>query len=341
LEFVSDFVLRISNLQAMAGVDLLYYRPWRGQFRAPARAVWPIARVALGMLWRRKLFWVLYALGLLIFLMFFFGQFLLDWAETQIESTGPIAIGRFRARPEQLLALVRRGFKALSGSQDTFRYFFGYQGTTLVVMLTLAGSVLVGNDFVFGSLPFYLSKPVSRWHYVLGKCLAVGVVINLLSTVPALVLYVQYGLGNWDYFLDVDYFRAADPAAGPAGVVLLLGILGYGLLLTVCLSLLLVATASWVRRTMPMIMVWTALFLFLPLVAAILVDVLNFDERWRLLDLWNNLCLVGNTFLGLSQKGGRRGFQPEWYEALVVLGAVCVLCLSYLNLRTRVVEIVR
>ena len=88
----------------MAGVDLLHYRPWRGQFHSPARAVWPIARVALGMLWRRKLFWAVYALGLLIFLMFFFGQFLLDWAETQIESSGPIVIGRFRARatPEMM-----------------------------------------------------------------------------------------------------------------------------------------------------------------------------------------------------------------------------------------------
>jgi hypothetical protein len=324
----------------MAGVNILYYRPWKGQYRAPAWAVWPIARVALGMLWRRKLFWVLYAVGLFIFLMFFFGQFLLDWVESQVPAA-PIVIGRFRARPEQLLALVRRVFKALSGSQDTYRYFFNYQGTTLVVMLTLAGSVLVGNDFVFGSLPFYLSKPVSRWHYVLGKCLAVGVVINLLTTVPALVLYVQYGFGNWDYFLDPNYFRAEDPRGGPAGVVLLAGILGYGLLLTVCMSLMLVATASWVRRTMPMIMVWTALFLFLPLVAAILVDVLRYDEHWRLLDMWNNLVLVGNTFLGLRETGVGRGPQPEWYVALAVLGAVCVLCLSYLNLRTRVVEIVR
>jgi ABC-type transport system involved in multi-copper enzyme maturation permease subunit len=321
----------------MAGVNILYYRPWRGQFRAPAWAVWPIARVALGMLWRRKLFWVLYAVGLFVFLMFFFGQFLLDWAETQIPST--LVIGRLR--PGDLIARIRRVLKALSGSHETYKYFFSYQGTALVVMLTLAGSVLVGNDFVFGSLPFYLSKPVARWHYVLGKCLAVGVVINLMTTVPALVLYVQYGFGNWDYFLNVDYFRAADGSGGPAGVLLLAGILGYGLLLTVCLSLMLVATASWVRRTMPMIMVWTGLFLFLPLVAAILVDVLKYDERWRLLDMWNNLCLVGNTFLEIPEKDSRRGLQPDWYEALLVLGAVCVLCLSYLNLRTRAVEIIR
>ena len=63
--------------------SLLHYRPWRGTFRGPWSSVWPIARVALGMMFRRKLFWVLYGFGLLIFLMFFFGQYLLAWAETQ------------------------------------------------------------------------------------------------------------------------------------------------------------------------------------------------------------------------------------------------------------------
>ena len=54
-------------------------------------------------------------------------------------------------------------------------------------MLALAGSVLVGNDFLHGSLPFYLSKPIGRWHYVLGKCLAIGVFVNLMTTLPAIL----------------------------------------------------------------------------------------------------------------------------------------------------------
>ena len=35
-------------------------------------------------------------------------------------------------------------------------------------------------------------------------------------------------------------------------------------MLTVTLSLLLVATAVWVRRTVPLVMVWTGLFVLLP-----------------------------------------------------------------------------
>jgi ABC-type transport system involved in multi-copper enzyme maturation permease subunit len=314
------------------GVNLLYYRPWRGRFRPPGLSVWPIARVALGTFFRRKLFWVFYAWGLLIFLMFFFGQFLLDWALTQIPQA-PLQSG---AR-ERLTVEFLRGLSFLNGGRDTYRFFFAYQGNVLMPMLALAGAVLVGNDFTFGSVPFYLAKPVSPWHYVLGKCLAVGVIVNLLTTVPALALYLQYGLGNWDYFFDADYFG---DRGGPAGLPLLLGILGYGLVLTVCLSVILVATASWLRRTMPMIMVWTALFLFLPLVASVFVQVLRFDESWRLLDLWNNLCLMGNACLG-SGRGWRPGPQPDLPEVVLVMGVVCILCLTYLNRQTRAVEIVR
>lgn len=318
------------------GVDLLYYRPWRGGFRRPGWSVWPIARVALVMLFRRRLFWVLYAAGLLIFLMFFFGQFLLDWAVTQM----PKAPLQTTARNRMLVSLLRAA-SFLNGSRETFRYFFAYQGTMLVVMLTLAGSALVGNDFTFGSIPFYLAKPVSRWHYVIGKCLAVGVVVNLMTTLPALVLYLQYGIGNWDYVLDPDYFRADRANGGPAGLPLLLGIIGYGLVLSVCLGIILVATASLLRRTMPMVLGWTGLFLFLPLVAAILVEVLRFSAHWRLLDLWNDLCLVGNACLGYAQRGRRNGPQPAVAEAAVVLGGICIVCLTYLSLRTRAVEIVR
>jgi ABC-2 type transport system permease protein len=322
------------------GVNLLHYRAWQGDFHRPAWSAWPIARVALGMLFRRRLFWVLYGAGLLIFLMFFFGAYLLDWAETQVGAT-PIQVGNFKTEPDRMVRMLRDGLRLLNGSQETFAYFFLYQGAMVMVVLALAGSVLVGNDFTFGSLPFYLAKPLSRWHYVLGKCLAVGVVVNLLTTLPALLLFAQHGLDDWDYLVDPDFFRRTNTGLGPASLPLLAGILGYGLVLTVCLSLMLVAAASWMRRTMPLIMVWTSLFLFFRLLASILVDGLHYDPRWRLMDLWNNLRLLGCVCLAVDHERIAPQPQPAFGEAALVLGAVCILCLSYLNRRTRAVEIVK
>jgi ABC-type transport system involved in multi-copper enzyme maturation permease subunit len=308
------------------GVSLLNYRPWRGELHSSWLTVWPIARIALWMIFRRKLFWAIYALGLMVFLLFFFGQYLLAWAETQTaEQT--VRVGLVKTEPGQLIRLLREVLK-LNGSGETYRNFFWYQGYIVMILLAMAGSILVGNDFQFGSLPFYLSKPLGRWQYVIGKFLAVALLVNLMTTIPALILFIQFGLlDSWSYFID-----RGD---------LLLGILGYGLTLTVSLSLMLVATASWLRRTVPLIMTWATLFFFFRLLATALVDGLQYDARWRLIDLWNDTYLIGNSCLGLAHSAIRPETQPSVLEAALVLGALSIACLSYLNRRIQAVEIVR
>ncbi|MBY0524302.1 MAG: hypothetical protein K2R98_12930 [Gemmataceae bacterium] len=303
------------------GPTLLNYRPWRGEFHAPAWSFWPIARVALSMMFRRKLFWAIYAFGLLSFLVFFFGQYLLAWADSQAEGEYVNVMGsRLQAGTltNQLRTVMR-----LNGTGETYRNFFAYQGYMVMIVLALAGTMVVGNDFQHRSLPFYLSKPLSPWHYLMGKCLAVAVFVNLMTTLPAVILFFQYRtLYSWGYL--------------PDELSLLVGILGYGLVLTVFLSLTLVAVACWLRKTVPLIMVWTTMFFMMRPLSNTLVDGLRYDPRWRLIDLWNNTYLMGNYFLGLHPAN-----QPEWYEAALVLALVCALCLSYLTLRIRAVEIVR
>lgn len=323
------------------GLGLLHYRPWKGHLRQSAASIWPIARVALWMIFRRKLFWVLYAFGLTIFLMFFFGQYLLAWAESQAgEST--VVVGFVRTKPSALIDLLRDVLK-LNGRAETYRNFFWWQGYMVMVVLAMAGSILVGNDFQFGSLPFYLSKPLGRWHYLAGKGLAVAVFVNLMTTIPAVILFVQYGmLDSWEYFVgDGIAIRIGSQFAFELPVnPLLVGILGYGLVLTISLSLMLLATATWLRRTIPMIMAWTTLFIFFRLLSSALVDGLHYDARWRLMDVWHNTYLLGNYLLGIPHDAIRPAPQPRTVEALWVLGAACLLCLTYLNLRIRAVEIV-
>jgi ABC-2 type transport system permease protein len=323
------------------GLGLLHYRPWRGQLHGSFGAVWPIARVSLWMILRRKLFWALYALALFVFLMFFFGQYLLAWAETQVaEST--VMVGPMRTQPGALIDLLRTALK-LNGTGETYRNFFWWQGYMVMIVLAMAGSILIGNDFHFGSLPFYLAKPVNRWHYLGGKCLAVAVFVNLMTTLPALVLFVQYGLlASWHYFVGEGTTITVGGATLTLPVnPLLLGIVAYGLVLTVCLTLLLLATATWLRRTVPMIMVWTTFFLFFRFLASALVEGLHYDPRWRLIDLWNSTYLVGNACLGIPHGTIKPWPQPPTWEAGLVLTSVSVLCLIYLNLRIRAVEIVR
>jgi ABC-type transport system involved in multi-copper enzyme maturation permease subunit len=303
------------------GVELLHYRPWRGAFRPPLASVWPIARVCLAIMFRRKLFWGLYALGLCIFLLYFFGQFLLAFLVDQLSESNVPILG-LSADPAKLVDVIRRLMK-MDGSGETYANYFWWQGYMVMIVLALAGSILLGNDMHYGSLPFYLSKPLSRWHYLLGKCLAVGVFVNMMTTLPALVLFVQWGmLDSWRF----QYLG---------------GIFAYGLLLTVFLSLMLTATAAWLRRTVPMLMAWATFFLFFRFLARALVDGLHYDRHWRLIDLWNDLYVLGFCLLGNDLANIQPSPQPDTYQAALVLVGVAVLCVGYLVHRIRGVEIVK
>src|ERR1700722_2980707 len=94
---------------------LLHYRSWQGEFHSPWWSVWPIARVALGTLLRRKMFWTLYAFGLLLFLMFFFGSFLLAWADAQLQVTD-VQLGRL-GNSTSIMGGIRKALGILNGSQ--------------------------------------------------------------------------------------------------------------------------------------------------------------------------------------------------------------------------------
>ncbi|MFQ3592233.1 MAG: hypothetical protein SNJ82_03470 [Gemmataceae bacterium] len=287
---------------------------------------WPITRVALLMLFRRRLFWALYALSLSVFLCYFFGQYLMSWAQGLLGESEIRVGGVARVQPKWLLETLRDTLH-FNGSPLTFRDFFWFEANTVMIALAFSGAVVIGNDLRFGSLSFYLAKPITTWHYLLGKGLAVAIFLNLFTTLPAMVLWFQFGmLESWEYFTDQSS--------------LLLGILSYGLLLSSSLTILLLAMASWLRSTVPLIMAWMTVFVFAQAVSSALVDGLRFSPRWRLIDLWNCTYLIGNALLNVDGTKIRPSPQPEVWEASLVLLGVCLACLSYLIPRVRAVEIV-
>jgi len=304
---------------------LLRYRPWTGTLRGPTYGALAMARVSLKLMVRRKLFWALYALAALVFFFFFYGQYLVVWITIQTANQTVPVFGA-RVRVTDLLKFLDK--LNLNGSAHTFGNFIWFQGTICMIVLALAGAVLVGNDFHHGSLPFYLSKPIGRRHYVLGKCLGAAFFINMLTTVPALLLYLEAGLlYDWQsYYLD--HLRE------------LFGILAYGSVLTVTLSLFLVATAVAVRRTVPLVMVWAGAFVLCRSLGSFLVDGQRFHPAWRLIDLWNDLYLIGLQCLGADRSEEKPDTQPELWAAWLVVGGVCALSAVYLRRRIEAVEVV-
>jgi ABC-2 type transport system permease protein len=312
------------ELMPTASDALLRYRPWRGSFRGPLWASLAMVRMSILILIRRKLFWGLYALAALVFFFFFYGQYLVVWIQLQTAQQ-TVQFGGIPVKINELTKFLDR--LNLNGSAHTFGNFIWFQGYIVMIVLALAGAVLVGNDFSHGSLPYYLSKPMGRRHYILGKFLTIGALVNLLTTLPSLVLFFQAGLlYDWRTYY-WDHLRE------------FFGILGYGLALTLTLGLLLLTTAVWVRRTVPLIMVWTGLFVLCRMLTAMLVEGANLSVLWKLFDLWNNLYLVGLWCLGVPRTGVR-GAQPEYWQATVACGVVCLACWIYLRKRIQAVEII-
>ena len=108
----------------------------------------------------------------------------------------------------------------------------------------------------------------------------------------------------------------------------------YGAMLSICLSLMIVAASAWLRKTVPLIMTWTTFFLFFRLLTHALVDGFKYSVNWRLLDLWNDSYIVGNALLGMGHRQPAcPDIQPSVLNAALVLGGLSLVCLIYLNLR--------
>src|SRR5438477_13004839 len=122
------------------GTSLLTYRPYRGRLRGPLAGAWAIARTGLWMILRRKLFWGLYGCCGLIFLFFFFGQYLSSWlaANAGEQTVSVTQTSRIRLNTVDVLGNLRTQLK-LNGTGETYRNLIWYEGTIVMVVLALAG----------------------------------------------------------------------------------------------------------------------------------------------------------------------------------------------------------
>ena len=225
----------------------------------------------------------------------------------------------------QLARFVDRVLSSVTGTGETYRDFMSAQGTVTMLLLAFAGAILVGDDMRQGGLTFYLSRRIGRWHYIIGKLLSIGLLVSLTTTVPAWILYLESGLLTDSTV----YFRE--------NLGILRGILGYGLILSVTLSLLLSAMAAWLQKTVPLVMSWACLFVMVPALAILLRAVYD-DRNWLLLMFWRDLRLLGTwCFGGIDTNRELLLLKPS----AVVVATVCVISALALIPRVRAVRVVQ
>jgi ABC-2 type transport system permease protein len=249
------------------------YRHWEGEYTSHRLRWWTITKTGVRAVVSSKV-----RLTLLIILVF------LAWIY-------PIGLVIFGYAPSGGQGFSRGDFTD---------YFEFWQGLFVILMAAVVGSGLVANDLGSNALHIYLSKPLRRADYLIGKA---GVIVAWLSTVtfgPALFLYMG-GLMTTN-----DLTRPNDMGE-ILGEVLL-----FQALVTVVVAALILAFSALSRKWTFSLIAWVGFYLLSGLVAGIAAGVSN-DANWLLLGLSPNLANVGQQLLEQPP------VDPTWVPSFFIL----------------------
>jgi ABC-2 type transport system permease protein len=118
----------------------------------------------------------------------------------------------FFARALQIYAstnLPQASFLTLT--PETFREFLEQQGIFVFFITVYVGSGLIANDRRANALQIYLSKPLARTEYVLGKLAVLMSFLLLVTWVPGILLLIVQALfaGTFRFVVDNVYLFPA------------------------------------------------------------------------------------------------------------------------------------
>lgn len=292
-------------------IDVARYHGWPHATVGPWCAVLAIVRASLLQVFRRKAYWIVLAIALLHFLAFW----TMIWVVTQATEVPPEA-------RQRLLEFLGFSPNTRPGRDNAYVLFMEGQSLPVTILLAFTGSLLVGADFRDKALSFYLSRRIERRHYIAGKLLSVAALVTLLTTLPALLLFLEYGMFTSSFA----YWRAQwrVPVA----------VLFYGAVLAATLSALLVTLSAYLQRMAPIAVTWATLFIMLRGIRRLMREQ---SIYWGLIDPWRDMHFVGRLAFDRFASDDERRF--AWCAA-AVLAAVMTICLIALVRRVRAVEIV-
>jgi ABC-2 type transport system permease protein len=271
----------------------------RYEARAPLRKArfWPITREALRLVLSKRAF-----LGLLA-----------------------AAFLPFIVRVVQIYIVTRfpEAGRILPVDGRLFGDFLNQQVGFTILLSIFGASGLVANDLRTGAILAYLSRPLTRRDYVLGKLL-VPLLLNLAVTlVPGLLLYVS-GLSLAPEL----YLKWELAWIGPA-------IVAHALSISLVVSLLTLAISSLSRSARVAGLGLFGMVAGLEMVRLVLQQ--GFRQKYAmLLSVQTDLRAIGVALFGLTD----RDVAVAWGWAALVLAVLSLACLAILRSRVRAVEIV-
>ena len=164
------------------------YKRYVGELTPQWTRLFVLPRYALGEVFRSKLFLVFFIVSLL--------PSLIQGGRIYLHHKGGAI---FEAIPD--LARVFSDFLAVDAK--LFATLMAIQCILAFFAAMFVGPGLVSRDLANNGLPLYLSRPISRAEYVLGKFSVLGILLSLITWVPAFALYfLQSGYAGWSWALE-------------------------------------------------------------------------------------------------------------------------------------------
>ena len=208
-----------------------------------------------------------------------------------------------------------------------FLVFLGWEAWMGFLLTAWGAPGMISKDFANHSIQLYLSRPLSRVEYLLGKVSVLAILLSCTTWIPALILFlVQASLeGNgWGW--------ANLWLAGSIVVAALLGI--------ALISLLSMALAVWVRWRIAATALMIGTFFLLPAFGGIFDLILR--THWgRLLNFSYVIMVIWSSLFRVPEE--QRHFAqfdliPLWSAWTTVL-VVCAICLWLLHRRLKAREV--
>lgn len=204
----------------------------------------------------------------------------------------------------------------LAPTAETFRQFLGQQAIFLFFVTVYAGAGLIANDRRANALQIYLSKPLSRGDYVIGKLAVLFGLLLFVSWVPAMCLLL------------VQVLFAGSVAFVVANLHLIPAITLFSFIEALAIAVTMLALSSLSRSSRYVGILYAGLLFFTEAIAVVLRAVVGTTGlAW--LSLANSLDQIGNAVFRM----------PLSYDsplAFSVLSVVLVVTAAVVTLERRV-----
>ena len=276
------------------------YKPYTGPLTPPATRFWVLSRYALRGVFRSRALLIGYIACFIMPIIAICAVYL--------------------NQNVTLLAQIGQKPNLLKIDGAWFSNFLTIQGILAGLLTAFVGPSLIAPDLTNGALPLYLSRPISRTEYILGKGMVLGSLIASITLLPVLLVFtIHASLVGWTWFT--------------ANLYIANGIVWTCLLLIAVLILLGLALSAWVRWRIVAGALVLAVFAIGKGFGAV-VNAAMRTETGYYLDLQHLISTIGAHLFHNVAPDEPIPLTAAW----IALSAFCTLLLLLINRKLRVCE---